>query len=52
MQSWHQDVVVWCRNVWRVGYEATGWNVMHALEEAAVMNLHGNNVTNEQVDGY
>ena len=39
MQCGHEDVVVWGRDVGRVGNEAAGWNVLHAFEEAAVMNL-------------
>ena len=39
MQSWHQDVIVWCRNVGWICYEAAGWNVTHALEETAVVYL-------------
>ncbi len=40
MQSWHQNVVVWGRNVRWVGNETAGWYVMQSLKEAAVVYLH------------
>lgn len=39
IQSWHEDLIVWCWDVWWIGNETVSWNVMHTLEEAAVVNL-------------
>lgn len=39
MESWHEDVVVWGRDVGWVGYEAGSWYILTPFEEAAVVYL-------------
>ena len=39
MEGWHEDVIVWGRNVGRVGDEAGCRHIFTPFEEAAVMHL-------------
>ena len=45
VQSWHEDLIVWRWDVRWVGNETASRDVMHTLEEAAVVNLqHSTNI--------